>query len=37
MTDKAPDTGAMRMAFWTWMAIIAIGLAVMIVLPLMGR
>lgn len=37
MSEDSPDTGAMRTAFWAWMGIIAVGLAVMIVLPLTGR
>jgi len=27
----------MRIVFWTWIVLIAAGLAVMIVLPLLGR
>lgn len=30
------DTG-MRAVFWTWMGIVTVGLAVMIVIPLTGR
>ncbi len=37
MSDETPPVGAMRMAFWSWMGIIVVGLAVMIVLPLAGR
>jgi predicted nucleic acid-binding Zn ribbon protein len=31
------ETADMRAMFWTWMGIIVVGLAVMIVLPLAGR
>ena len=31
------DTPGMRVAFWSWVTIVAGGLAVMIVLPLLGR
>ena len=37
MSDDEHGPGAMRMAFWTWAAIISLGLAVMIILPLAGR
>ena len=36
MKDDA-ETGGMRAMFWTWMSLIVVGLAVMIVLPLVGR
>ena len=32
-----PERAAMRAAFWTWVGIIVVGLAVMIGLPLAGR
>jgi len=35
-TDQAGDIG-MRIMFWTWMILIAAGLAVTIALPLLGR
>lgn len=34
--DAQPDTVAMRVVFWVWMAVIAGGLAVMIAIPLTG-
>lgn len=37
MSDETPPIGAMRMAFWSWMGIVVVGLAVMIALPLAGR
>lgn len=37
MSNERPHTRAMAVPFWTWMSIIVVGLAVMIVLPLLGR
>ena len=41
MSSQTPhpheNTAGMRFAFWSWMTIIVVGLAVMIVLPLAGR
>ncbi len=37
MPDETRETIGMRVMFWTWAGIIAIGLAVMIGLPLGGR
>ena len=37
MTPTKQETIGMRGMFWTWMILIAAGLAVMIVLPLLGR
>jgi hypothetical protein len=37
MGDSKQDTTGMRTVFWTWMVLIVGGLAVMIVLPLLGR
>jgi len=37
MTPTRQETIGMRGMFWTWMILIAAGLAVMIVLPLLGR
>ena len=37
MTVSKQETAGMRIMFWTWMIVIAGGLAVMIVLPLAGR
>lgn len=37
MSDPETNTAGMRAVFWTWMTIIVGGLAVMIILPLMGR
>ena len=37
MTPTKQETIGMRTMFWTWMTLIAGGLAVMIVLPLLGR
>jgi len=31
------DLVGMRLAFWTWMALVVVGLAYMIALPLSGR
>ncbi|MFL0412043.1 hypothetical protein ACH0AH_12770 [Microbacterium paludicola] len=31
------ETAGMRASFWSWMTIVAGGLAVMIAIPLMGR
>jgi hypothetical protein len=36
MTQQSPEAGV-RMMFWTWAGFIAVGLVVMIVLPLAGR
>lgn len=36
MSKSEDSSGAMRFAFWSWMSIICVGLAIMIVLPLMG-
>ncbi|GAB3283367.1 MULTISPECIES: hypothetical protein [unclassified Microbacterium] len=35
--ETVEETAGMRFAFWSWMAIVIAGLAVMIVLPLAGR
>ena len=37
MTQSKQETTGMRVMFWTWMILIVGGLAVMIVLPLLGR
>lgn len=37
MSEGARDTAGMRTVFWIWAGIIAVGLAVMIGLPLGGR
>ncbi len=37
MTPTEQETIGMRSMFWTWMILIAAGLAVMILLPLLGR
>ncbi|SJM46763.1 hypothetical protein CZ771_01260 [Actinomycetales bacterium JB111] len=37
MAERRGNRGSMRMAFWSWMTIIVVGLTVMIVLPLAGR
>jgi hypothetical protein len=37
MTLTKQESAGMRIMFWTWMILIAGGLAVMIVLPLTGR
>ena len=37
MTASKQETAGMRIMFWTWMILIAGGLAVMIALPLAGR
>jgi hypothetical protein len=37
MTQNKQETAGMRVVFWTWMVLIAGGLTVMIVLPLLGR
>ena len=37
MTPTKQETAGMRSMFWTWMILVAGGLAVMIVLPLLGR
>jgi len=34
--EAGPQTGE-RVVFWTWAAIIAVGLAAMIAIPMMGR
>jgi hypothetical protein len=34
---RTRETAGMRTAFWAWAGIIALGLAVMIALPLAGR
>lgn len=34
---QAGDTPGMRAMFWSWTAIIALGLGVMIITPLTGR
>ncbi|GLJ63058.1 hypothetical protein GCM10017576_31890 [Microbacterium barkeri] len=31
------ETVGMRVVFWSWFSIVAVGLAVMIILPLTGR
>jgi hypothetical protein len=36
MRDEVNHVG-MRIVFWTWMTLITVGLAVMIVIPLTGR
>ena len=35
--DGSAQTAGMRAMFWTWMGIIVVGLALMIVIPLGGR
>lgn len=35
--DRTEGRASMRTAFWSWMIIIVVGLATMIVLPLLGR
>jgi hypothetical protein len=35
--NRDPADAGMRLVFWTWMGIIVVGLAVMIVIPLTGR
>ncbi len=37
MGEQTRDTAGMRAVFWTWAGIIAVGLAIMIALPLGGR
>lgn len=37
MSGGGGTRSAMRTAFWSWTVIIVVGLAVMIILPLMGR
>jgi hypothetical protein len=37
MTVEEHSPAALRVAFWSWTAIISVGLAVMIILPLAGR
>lgn len=37
MPETSPERVGRRAMFWTWLGIIAAGLAVMIVLPLAGR
>lgn len=37
MSEDERPTAAMRAAFWSWTSIIALGLVVMIALPLAGR
>ena len=37
MTQSKQETTGMRVMFWTWMILIVGGLAVMILLPLLGR
>ena len=37
MGESKQETAGMRVVFWTWMGLIFGGLAVMIVLPLLGR
>lgn len=37
MSERARATTGERVVFWAWAAVIAAGLAVMIVLPLTGR
>jgi hypothetical protein len=37
MGESKQETTGMRVVFWTWMVLIFGGLAVMIVLPLLGR
>jgi hypothetical protein len=37
MSDSAGETTGMRVVFWTWTTIIAIGLADVIVTALSGR
>jgi len=37
MKQTEQETPGMRVMFWTWMLLIAGGLTVMIVLPLLGR
>lgn len=35
--DRTHDTVGMRFAFWAWMTIVVVGLAIMIAVPLTGR
>jgi hypothetical protein len=37
MSDQHDTRAVMRVAFWSWMTIIIVGLAIMIVLPIVGR
>ena len=37
MPEQEKETAGMRVVFWTWMAIVWVGLAAMIATPLGGR
>lgn len=37
MSGEVTGRASMRMAFWSWVTIVVVGLAVMIILPLSGR
>lgn len=37
MTGPRATSRGMRGMFWTWLSVVAIGLVVMIALPLLGR
>jgi hypothetical protein len=37
MSDHPSGRASMRLAFWSWMVIVVVGLATMIALPLAGR
>lgn len=37
MTAHPAGRGAMRLAFWSWMTIVVVGLIFMIALPILGR
>lgn len=37
MESEKNDSASMRIAFWTWMGIIVLGLAAAIIVPLSGR
>lgn len=36
-TSTSGETRGMRFAFWSWVTVVVVGLAVMIMLPLLGR
>jgi hypothetical protein len=37
MSEHPTGHASMRLAFWSWMVIVVVGLAAMIALPLAGR
>lgn len=37
MSEEGAGRGGMRVMFWSWVGIIAVGLIIMIALPLTGR